>query len=137
MIGNSDQDAFINRNKWAVVTSLRSDGSPTNSVIFYARQGDMLLFSTTLGRLKAKTLKRDPRIALTVLDEGAPFGYVTVEGMATIEERDIVPGHVAINRAMRGPDFVPPEGFEERLRAEGRVVVTVHATRVHGVTNRR
>jgi len=137
MIGNADQDAFINRNKWAVVTSLRSDGSPTNSVIFYAREGDELLFSTTLGRLKAKTLRRDPRIALTVLDEGAPFGYVTVEGRATIEERDIVPGHIAINRAMRGPGFAPPEGFEERLRNEGRVVVTVHPTRVHGVTNRR
>jgi len=137
MIGTAEQDAFINSNKWAVVTSLRGDGSPTNSVIFYVREGDELLFSTTLSRLKAKTLKRDPRIALTVLDEGAPFGYVTVEGTATIQEDNLVPMHVALNKAMRGGEFTPPEGFEERLIKEGRVVVHVTATRVHGVTNRR
>lgn len=40
MIGTAEQDAFINKNKWAVVTTLRKDGSPTSSVIFYAREGD-------------------------------------------------------------------------------------------------
>ena len=137
MIGTQEQDAFINKNRWAVVTSLRRDGSPTNSVVFYARDGDELLFSTTDGRLKAKTLRRDPRVAITVLDEGSPFGYVTVEGSATIQEEGIVPFHVTLNRAMRGePDWQPPEGFEEGLRADGRVVVHIAATRVSGVTSR-
>lgn len=136
MIGTEAQHAFISKNKWGVVTTLRKDGSPTSSVIFYAREGDTLLFSTTLGRLKAKTLQRDPRIALTVLDEGAPYGYVTVEGTASIEAQDIVPGHVLINRAMRGSDFTPPPGFEERLKSDGRVIVRVKAARVSGVTNR-
>ncbi len=137
MIGTPEQDAFINANKWAVVTSLRSDGSPTNSVVFYVREGDELLFSTTLSRLKAKTLQRDPRVVLTVLDEGAPFGYVTVEGTATIQRDNLVPMHIALNKAMRGGDFTPPDDFEERLLKDGRVVVHVHGTRVHGVTNRR
>lgn len=137
MIGTPEQDAFINKNRWAVVTSLRRDGSPSNSVIFFARVGDELLFSTTAGRLKAKTLHRDPRAALTVLDEGPPFGYVTVEGEATIEDRDIVPLHITINRAMRSdPTWEPPEGFAERLHQEGRVVVRISATRVSGVTSR-
>jgi PPOX class probable F420-dependent enzyme len=137
MIGTPDQDAFINRQKWATVTTLRKDGSHATSVIFFAREGDTLIFSTTRGRLKAKTVQNDPRIAITVLDEGAPFGFVSVEGTATIEEDDIVPGHVAINRVMRGTDFVPPEGFEERLRSEGRVIIRLAPTRVSGVTNRR
>lgn len=136
MIGTPDQDAFINRNKWAVVTTLRKDGSPSSSVIFYAREGDTLFFSTTVSRLKGKTVKRDPRINICVLDEGAPFGYVTVEGTATIEAQDIVPGHVAINRVMRGGEFTPPEGFEARLRADGRVIIRLRAERVSGVVNR-
>jgi PPOX class probable F420-dependent enzyme len=137
MIGTPEQDAFINRNRWAVVTSLRKDGSPTNSVIFYTREGDDLIFSTTLSRLKAKTLARDPRIAVTVLDEGQPFGYVTVEGTATIQADDIVPGHIAINKAMRRvEEFTPPEGYEASLKSAGRVLIRVKAQRVSGVTNR-
>jgi PPOX class probable F420-dependent enzyme len=137
MIGTPDQDAFINRNRWAVVTSLRKDGSPTNSVIFYAREGDELVFSTTLSRLKAKTLARDPRIAFTVLDEGQPFGFVTVEGTATIQGDDIVPGHIEINKAMRRIDeFTPPDGYEAGLKSAGRVIIRVKAERVSGVTNR-
>jgi len=137
MIGTPAQDAFINKNRWAVVTSLRKDGSPTNSVVFYARDGDELLFSTTNVRLKTKTLRGDPRVAITVLDEGSPFGYVTVEGKATIQDRDIEPPHVIINRAMRGDAaWQPPEGFEDGLRADGRVVVRIAAKRVSGVTTR-
>jgi PPOX class probable F420-dependent enzyme len=138
MIGTAEEDDFINRNRWAVVTSLREDGSPTNSVIFYAREGDELFFSTTLSRLKAKTLLRDPRIALTVLDEGAPFGYVTVEGQAVVQQDGIVPGHIAINKAMRRSDeFTLPENYEADLVAAGRVLIRVTPERVHGVTNRR
>ena len=137
MIGTAEQDAFINKNRWAVATSLRKDGSPTNSVVFYAREGDELIFSTTLSRLKAKTLARDPRIAFTVLDEGAPFGYVTIEGTATIQRDGIVPGHIAINKAMRRVDeFTPPDGYEAGLTAAGRVLIRVKAERVSGVTNR-
>ena len=136
MIGTAEQDAFINANRWAVVTSIRRDGTPTNSVIFYAREGDELIFSTTETRLKAKTIRRNPNIAITILDEGAPFRFVTVEGKATIQAEDIVPGHVAVNKAMRREDFTPPEGFEAGLKAAGRVLIRLKATRVSGVTNR-
>jgi PPOX class probable F420-dependent enzyme len=134
MIGTPQQDAFISRNRWAVVTTLRSDGSPSSSVIFYGRDGDEIIFSTTADRVKAKTLRHDPRIAVTVLDEGQPFGYVTVEGTARIQDDDIVPPHIAINKAMRRvEEFTPPAGYVERLEREGRVVVRVSAHRVSGV----
>lgn len=137
MIGNQQQDAFVSRNKWAVVTTLRRDGSPSSSVVFYVRDGDDVLFSTTKSRLKAKTLAHDPRVALCVLDEGAPFGYLSVEGTGTIEEDGLAAKHVLLNRAMRGqPDWNPPEGFEATLRADGRVIIRVRGTRVSGVTQR-
>lgn len=137
MIGKPDQDAFIRSMKSAIVTSLRKDGSPATSLIFYALDGDDLLFSTTADRLKARTLKRDPRVAVTVLDEGAPYRYVSVEGTATVIDGDIVPDHIAINRAMRNqPDWQPPEGWEETLRQQGRVVIRVKPQRVSGVVQR-
>ena len=136
MIGTPLQDSFINRQKWAVATTLRADGSPSNSVVFFAREGDELIFSTTADRLKAKTLRRDARVALCILDEGAPYGFVNVEGAAVVDDGDIVPGHIAINRVMRGPEFSPPDGFEKGLREDGRVIVRVTPTHVSGVVNR-
>jgi PPOX class probable F420-dependent enzyme len=137
MLGTPEQDAFVSSQKWAAVTTLRSDGSPTTSVVFFAREGDTLFFSTTADRLKAKTLRRDPRITICVLDEGPPYRFVTIEGVGEIEADDIVPGHVAVNRVMRGdPGWEPPEGFEERLRRDRRVIVRVTAQRVSGVVNR-
>jgi PPOX class probable F420-dependent enzyme len=137
MIGSAEQDALIRELRWAVVTTLRKDGSPSNSVIFYAVDGDELIFSTTKDRIKAKTLKRDPRIAVTVLDEGAPHRFVTVEGSARVEEDDVLPGHILINRAMRkDPAWSPPEGYVEGLKTAGRVVIRVKAERVSGVTRR-
>lgn len=137
MIGKPDQDAFVRSMKWAVVTSLRRDGSPTNSVVFYAVDGDDLIFSTTRDRLKAKTLARDPRAALCVLDEGAPYRFLSIEGTAVIEDGDIVPGHITVNRAMRGiPDWDPPAGYLETLRSQGRVIIRVTPERVSGVVSR-
>ncbi len=136
MIGTTEQDAFITANRWAVVTSIRADGSPSNSVIFYAREGDELIFSTTESRLKAKTIRNNPNIAITILDEGAPFRFVTVEGKATIQTEDLVPGHIAVNQAMRREEFTPPAGYEAGLKAAGRVLIRLKASRVSGVTNR-
>lgn len=137
MLGTPDQDKFISSQKWGVVTTLRKDGSPASSVIFYARAGDELLFSTTRDRLKGRTLAQDPRIALTVLDEGAPYRFVSVEGTATLHGEHLVEDHVIINRAMRGdPAWQAPDGMLERLEKEQRVVVRVKAERVSGVVNR-
>lgn len=137
MIGDAAQDAFISKMRGAVVTTLRKDGSPASSVVFYAREGDTLCFSTTMDRLKAKSLQRDPRIALTVVEEGGRFGFVTVEGRATLHQENLAADHVMVNRAMRGdPGWTAPEGFEERLRKEGRVIVRVKPERVSGVVSR-
>ncbi len=137
MIGTPEQDALLRQWRWAVVTTLRADGSPASSVVFYAVDGDTLIFSTTADRLKARTLARDPRIALTALDEGPPHRFVTIEGRATIERNDLVPGHTLINRAMRrDPTWQPPAGFDERLRRDGCVIIRVHPQRISGVTAR-
>jgi PPOX class probable F420-dependent enzyme len=137
VIGNADQDKFVREMKSAIVTTLRRDGSPSTSLVFYALDGDDLLFSTTADRLKAKTLSRDPRAAVTVLDEGAPYRFVSVEGRATVERDDIIPGHIAVNRVMRNaPDWQPPEGYEETLRSQKRVIIRVTPERVSGVVNR-
>ena len=136
MIGTPDQDAFVSKNKWAVVTTVRKDGSPSSSVIFYVRDGDEILFSTMKSRVKAKSLLRDPRIAVAVLDEGAPYGFVTIEGTGRVIDGDTTEEHKRIYKTFRGADYVAPADLAEQLARDGRVIVRVTAERVSGVPNR-
>lgn len=140
MIGTPNQDAFLNRTKMAVVTTLRKDGSPASSVIFFARDGDTLFFSTTASRFKARSLANDARIAITAVEDPPAYGYVTVEGTATIlspeHGDDIITPHLKLQETMTGQPVQVSDQLRERLAREGRVIVRVTPTRVHGVTER-
>ena len=50
----------------ALLTTLRQDGRPQQSVIFYLLDGDRFTISLTATRAKTKNLRRDPRAALFV-----------------------------------------------------------------------
>lgn len=137
MIGTEDQDKFVSESRWAVVTTMRRNGTPSSSVVFYYRDGDTVVFSTTDDRLKTRSVEHNPQVAVCVIDEGPPHRYVTIEGPATVQREDVAGGHVRLNRAMRrDPDWQPPENFAEVLAGQKRVLIHVAAERVHGVVNR-
>lgn len=136
MIGsNPALDQFLSEHSWAVVTTLRKDGSASSSVNAYARDGDTLIVSTTRSRLKVKTLERDPRITLCVLTDGVPFNFVSVEGTARIEyfEDGIVEATRKLFANIQGAGYSEPPDLEAWLKREGRVIIRVHAERVSGV----
>lgn len=84
MLGTPELDAFISRSFTAIVTTVRKNGTPSSSMISYARLDNRLYFSTTVGRVKGHTLQNDPRIAVCVINETEPNTYATVEGTVVI-----------------------------------------------------
>ncbi|MEV0280885.1 PPOX class F420-dependent oxidoreductase [Streptomyces sp. NPDC050610] len=69
---------------FATVATVQPDGSPQLSVVWIKRDGDDLLFSTTVGRRKEKNLRRDPRVTVLVNPADAPYTYAEVRGTATV-----------------------------------------------------
>ena len=137
VIGTEEQDAFIREHSFAIVTTLRKDGSPTNSAVFVMLDGDDITFSTTEDRLKTRTIENDSRVAVTLADGAEPYRYLTVEGSGSIQRDNIVPAHIELNRMMRGDaTWEPPENFEEMLKKQGRLIVRVKSQRVSGILNR-
>ena len=61
MLGSFDQDEFVTRSIIAIVTTLRRDGSPSSSMVSFARRGDHLFFTTTMERAKANAGERSTR----------------------------------------------------------------------------
>jgi len=68
----------------ASVATLGPDGAPRNSVVWIKREGDTVLFSSTVGRQKVRNLHRDPRSSLSVFDLANPYTSVEIRGTAEI-----------------------------------------------------
>ncbi|MEV6612606.1 PPOX class F420-dependent oxidoreductase [Streptomyces sp. NPDC051051] len=64
------------------VATIQPDGSPQVSPVWVKRDGDDVLFSTTVDRRKYKNLARDPRVTLVVQPADSPYTYAEVRGTA-------------------------------------------------------
>jgi PPOX class probable F420-dependent enzyme len=62
-----------------LATVLR-DGSPHTTPVFVGTHGDRIVFFTGPGTRKARNLRRDPRLALSIAPVDNPFTPVVVRG---------------------------------------------------------
>ncbi|WP_043270444.1 PPOX class F420-dependent oxidoreductase [Streptomyces sp. CT34] len=69
---------------FVTVGTIQPDGSPQLSPVWVKRDGDDLLFSTTVGRRKEKNIRRDPRVSVVLQPFDAPYGYAEIRGEATL-----------------------------------------------------
>jgi PPOX class probable F420-dependent enzyme len=53
------------------------------------RDGDTPVFNTVEGRPKAKIMRRDPRVTLTIVDPADAFSYVELRGRVEFEEGQV------------------------------------------------
>jgi PPOX class probable F420-dependent enzyme len=75
-------DEFLRRPNPAVVASLRPDGSPHTVATWYLWDGERVLLNMDESRLRLRFMRRDPPVALTVLDEGSWYRHVSLLGQA-------------------------------------------------------
>jgi len=57
-----------------------SDGSPHVSPVWVDREGDLILVNTAEGRAKAKYLKANHRVALSIFNQQNPYEKVVIRG---------------------------------------------------------
>jgi PPOX class probable F420-dependent enzyme len=68
------------------LATVRRDGRPHVVPVWFVLDGDDLVFTTGTDTVKARTMRRDPRVCLCVDDQRPPFSYVMVEGTAALSE---------------------------------------------------
>jgi PPOX class probable F420-dependent enzyme len=62
------------------LATLRADGSPRNWVVWVGLEGDHILVCTSDAVWKAKDMRRDPRVALSVSDMANPYRMASIQG---------------------------------------------------------
>ncbi|SCK08310.1 PPOX class F420-dependent oxidoreductase [Streptomyces sp. WMMB 322] len=79
--------AVLEKANPAVITTLRSDGQPVSTATWYLWEQGRVLVNMDEGRKRLAHMRNDPRVTLTVLDEGNWYTHVSLIGRVT-EFRD-------------------------------------------------
>ncbi len=71
---------LIDRPNFAHLATLMPDGSPQSVPVWVGRDGDRIVICTAETSLKGKNTRRDPRVALSVVDFNNPYEEVQIRG---------------------------------------------------------
>jgi len=83
---SSEAKHLIDRPNFAHLATLLPDGSPNATPVWLGREGDHIVICTGENSLKSKNTRRDPRVALSIVDFTNPYEEVQVRGRV-IERR--------------------------------------------------
>ncbi|MCX4992635.1 MULTISPECIES: PPOX class F420-dependent oxidoreductase [unclassified Streptomyces] len=79
--------AFVSQGtRTGKLSTVRADGSPHVTPIWFLLDGDDVVFNTAKDSVKGRNLVRDGRVALCVDDDRPPFDFVVLEGRAVLSE---------------------------------------------------
>jgi PPOX class probable F420-dependent enzyme len=119
---SESQVQFLEEPYVGVVTTLRKDGSPHNTVVWVDVEDDGVpSFNTALGRAKPRHLEGDPRAALLVVDPGDPYKWLAVDGRAELTTDGADPQIDKLAKKYLGVDDYPNRREGEQ-RAKVRII---------------
>jgi PPOX class probable F420-dependent enzyme len=119
----------------ATLVTLNPDGSPQVSLVWMALRsgpdGDELVTAHLGEHKKVRNIRRDPRVAVTIVQPGDVNRqlrpYLSIEGTARIEEGGAPELLVSLSEVLLDPDQFPPKD------APPGFVTHVHIDKVSGV----
>jgi PPOX class probable F420-dependent enzyme len=79
----ADLRALLAAPNYVHLSTLRADGSPRSWVVWVGLEGDRILVCTSDSTWKAKDMRRDPRVAMSVIDRGDPYRMAGVQGRSS------------------------------------------------------
>jgi PPOX class probable F420-dependent enzyme len=100
----------------AHLATVLPDGSPHAAPVFIGTHGDQIVFFTGPTMRKARNLRRDPRVALSIAPVDNPFEPVVVRGRV-VEWIDGDAGWAIVDRLARKYTGEPYPRGEERVVA--------------------
>lgn len=85
MIPKTHRD-ILETKGFANVATIGPMGEPQVNPVWFDWDGESLRFSQTTTRQKVRNLRRNPRIAVSILDPNNPYRYLEIRGRAKIED---------------------------------------------------
>ena len=119
---------FLEETRFAVVATLNPDGTPLQAVVWYALDGDAVVFNSRVGRQWPTNIVRDQRVSFIVADG---YDYVELRGRVEIDEDPVRGQEVIAGLTRRYHEN--DESLEARIAAfaaQVRVTFTLRPERI-------
>ena len=122
-----EEESFLKGHRFCVASTLRKDGAPQSTPVYYLYDGGLLYISVTETRKKTLNVARDGRVSVCALAEEWPFDYVQVMGTARITKDDLVETSRRIWSTFRDE---LPEDLAQVMQDQQRTLMIVTPTHV-------
>lgn len=116
------QQTFVLEHRFAVLATLRKNGGPQSTPVYYIYKDGKFYVSSTKDRIKTINIRRDSRVNLCILHESFPFRYVQVQGQARVTDEDLE----ARSRLIYGTfTETLADDFPDQLAKQGRIIIEI------------
>jgi PPOX class probable F420-dependent enzyme len=115
------------------VAVVRRDGAPMVVPVWFLLDDDgSVVFTTWHDTVKARAIRREPRVSLCVDEQTPPYAFVRVDGLAELSDdlEELRRWATKIGGRYMGPDRA--EEFGRKNAVEGELVVRIRPTRMVG-----
>ena len=79
-LDKKDLQRLLQGRNLAFISTLSRDGSPNITPMWADMEGDVILINTFESSAKSKNIKKDPRIAISVVESNNPYNMVSIKG---------------------------------------------------------
>ena len=117
---------LLSKKGFAHVATVGPEGEPQTQPMWYEWDGTSILLSHTKARQKFRNLKRDPRVAVSILDPENPYRYLEIRGVVDIEDD---PERKLIDRLSK--KYYGKDPYPKHKPGDERVIIRIRPTRVN------
>lgn len=111
---------------FAHLATVMPDGSPQVTPVWVDYDGEHVLINTAEGRQKPRNLRSDPRVAMSVVDQGNAYAWVAIRGRVVELTHENADEHIdRLSKKYLGRDSYPA-----RKAGEQRVIVKIEPEHV-------
>jgi PPOX class probable F420-dependent enzyme len=119
------QADFLRNPYYAVVTTVRADGTPHQTVVWVDTDDGDVLFNTAEGRAKPRHMRENPNVSVAVVDPANGYHSLVVSGKAELSH-DGADAHID----KLAKKYLDADTYPFRKEGEVRVVVRVKPERI-------
>lgn len=117
---------MLGKKAFAHLATLMPDGSPHVTPVWIESDGDEIVFNTVEGRQKPTNLRRDNRVAISVIDPDDPYAHIMIRG----EVVEITPEGAEEHIDKLAKRYLDEDTYPFRQPGEQRLIVRVKPTSI-------
>ena len=108
------------------IATINPDGSPQLTPVWGNYSNDHILINTAEGRVKHKNVKKDPRVAISVVDNDNPLNMTTIRGKVV----EIIPDYDYLHINKLTKQYMGITEYPFKRKNEKRIIFKIEPEKI-------